>query len=565
MGNTSNITCDNENYQHCQIVNALRLAGKNESEIESFVEKYNESRKKLKKYIKVINNKIGRINNETGKNYNYLDICNLVVKGVEFANKNGLTKKEEIDFNYEIAKNFDISYQYSETKYSEMSKLLDISSIPSSVNIKSIDTDILDKIFLLFNRSKGIYEAIKHNLHLHNLCIQEVISCNYEIITNNKTVYIHPIIVALFMPKLKAIENRMLFSNIGRIVAQIASRSELASELLKKYQVSPSSTSEEIESDCDLIKDIIKDPNSSNEFSNDTSLSNLLKRFEIQIELCRNVLSLRYRKYYSKNDCDKSDKSDENNECDERVECVERDERDELDESESDESIDYVSGLNKKLNGYEYPYYDSPEDSLVQDEGTFLKKLLSVFSLRPTFTLLSTLGSLFDNKKVTYDNIPIVAVKLPKSQNVTNAPILQSVKLSSALSKFDNVIVNKKINCMHRNVINSKDLLFFYVNRRLGWYLNKTDVEFNIILDINNSEFYLRSIVIINSDGIGCSSIIINHSKTGTENNYIYYNPMNKTKVVSLIPERNNDENNLGFYELGRKYGVIFIYSKEMF
>lgn len=558
-----------------QVANLMKLAGKDESEIAALVERYEESRKKMKKYIKKFINKIERY-------YGELDIPELVKKGMKFARKHGFSKVEEKEFIDQVMKGDDIYQPYPEMPYSEMSKFLGFSSVPSFMNIKPTDHAILDEISQLFDGSKGIHGAIKQNLAVYKSCSPEAITGRYDRDKHNIAVFIHPVIVALFLPKLKAIEKRMLISNIGRMVVQ------RSSHLLKKYQAYSSSiVAPEIEADLDLMTDIARDPNSMNYFSDDTPLSNLLKRFKIQIELYKNVLSLRSGNYYSKNESDMGD--------------------------------DYVSGLSKILQSYEWTYFDSPEYYHIQDEGTVLRKLLSVFSLRPTFTQLSslmtssTMGySNFGTSRLTYVNTPIVNVRLPRISVAGNqtAPF---IRLSSALSQTENFIENKMIIPKHKVVIHTRDLLFFYVNRRyheikfqstqfnLNYMtlpgtisnltnVNQTELHFDERFQIGSDrqQFFLRSVVVLNyvpyvESGlatIGCSSIVINNKNPHPAQNitrsspvYFYYNPVTANlmyvgknqqyttnKPIMTIPEYKTSSGP-GFYDLARKFGTVFVYS----
>jgi hypothetical protein len=556
-----------------QVANLMKLSGKDEGEIGALVERYEESRNKIKKYIRKFIDKIER-------KYGELDVPELIKKGMKFARKHGFSKAEEKEFVDQVMKGDDIYQPYPEMPYSDMSKFLGFSSVPSFMNIKPTDHAILDEISQLFDGSKGIHGAIKQNLALYKSCSPEAITGRYDRDKHNIAVFIHPVIVALFLPRINAIQKRMLISNVGRMVVQ------RSFHLLKKYQAYSSQIiGPEIQADLELMTDIARDPNSMNYFSDDTPLSNLLKRFKIQIEVYKNVLSLRSGNYYSKNESDMGD--------------------------------DYVSGLNKILQSYEWTYFDSPEYYHIQDEGTFLRKLLSVFSLRPTFTQLSSLMtssamgySNFGTSRLTYVNTPIVNVRLPRISVAGNQAV-PFIRLSSALSQTEYFIENKMIIPKHKVVIHTRDLLFFYVNRRyheikfqntnfnLNYMtlpgtisnltnVNQTELHFDEKFQIGSDRepFFLRSVVVLNFipyldskiTTIGCSTIVINNQSPGqnlvrANPVYFYYNPVtanlmfvgnNKqyttNKPVMTIPEYKT-ATGPGFYDLARKFGTIFVYS----
>lgn len=556
-----------------QVANLMKLSGKDDAEISTMIEKYDESRRKIKKYIRKFIDKIER-------KYGELDIPELVEKGIKFANKHGFNKAEEKEFIDQVMRGDEVYNPISEMPYTEMSKFLGFSSVPSFMNIKATDHSILEEISQLFDGSKNLHASLKQNLALYKHCAPEAITGRYDRDKHNISVFIHPVIVALFLPRINAIEKRMLISNIGRMVVQ------RSIHLLKKYQAYASSLLRtEFEADLDLMTDIARDPNSMNYFSEDSPLSNLLKRYKIQIELYKNVLSLRSGNYYSKSENDNI-------------------------------GDDYVTGLGRILQSYEWTYFDSPEYYHVQDEGTFLRKLLSVFSLRPTFTQLSslmttsTMGySNFGTSRLTFVNTPIINVKLPRL-SMAGTQAVPFVRLNSALSQTENFIENKMIIPKLKVVIHSRDLLFFYVNRRYHTInftstemslkymsipgtihnvtnVNQTELHFDERFNISNGErqsFFLRSVVVLNHipksefATLGSSAIVIKRpSQANISSNptYLYYNPITANlmfvgknnqyttnKPIMTIPEHRTPTGP-GFYDLARKMGTIFVYSSR--
>jgi hypothetical protein len=578
--NTSTNTDDMEGYLQLdlppqQLANMLRAEGVEEKEIDARIEKYEASRHKIRKYIRKFIEKIER-------KYGDLDVPELIKKGMKFAQKHGFTKSEERKFiNQVMTGDVDTPYiPFQEMAYTEMSKFLGFSTLPSFMNIKATDHSILDEISTLFHASTGLHGAIKNNLSTYKSCAPEAITGKYDRDKHNITEFIHPVIVALFLPKISSLEKRMLISNIGRMIIQ------RSSHLLRQFRgYSATVIQTELNADLELMYDIAKDPNSMNYFSDDTPLANLLKRFKIQIELYKNVISLRDGKYYSKSDSDFSTGS-------------------------------HVSGLGKILQSYEWTYFDSPEFYHVQDEGTFLRKLLSVFSLRPTFTQLSslmttsTMGySNFGAARMTFVNTPIINVKLPRNMYGATQAVGAHVRLNSALSQTENFIENKMIIPKHKMVIHSRDLVFFYANRRYHTInftnmdislryinlpgtmssitsVNQTELHFEEDFPIGNERFYLRSVVVLNNvpksefATTGCSSIVISaNTPNGVARArgrpvYYYYNPVTanlmfiknskyttNSPIMTLSEHRGPDKP--GFYDLARKLGTLFVYSSK--
>jgi hypothetical protein len=307
-------------------------------------------------------------------------------------------------------------------------------------------------------------------------------------------------------------------------------------------------------------------------------MTNLLKRFKIQVELWKNVLMLRAGRLYSKG----------------------------LSFSEDDG----IMGLQTVLSQYDWTYFDSPDMYQVHDEGTMLRKLIAAFSFRPTFTQLSSfvhttamgfvnLGSV---ARSVFTNIPICNIRLPQAplNGGTKHP---AINLDSALTQADWYIENKMVVPKNKSVIHSRNIIFFYVNRRYqsvnfanvdmafrymaipGSFtginnLNTTELNFSPTITIGNDQFKLTSVVVLNKllngqVSAGCSSMIVSEPNPAagiTKTYYWYYNPIEASVMSNIggvykrqppigrIPEHEVPNVTPGFYELARQFGTIFVY-----
>ena len=561
------------------IASLLKTQGKDQKEIDVFMEKYESSRKKISKLIKKFVDKIEQ-------RYGHLDVPELMKKGLKFASKHNFSQAEKDAFIRFVLKG-DTESQYSpfqELDYTEMSKFLGFSSLPGQViNVKPTEQKFLDEIARLYEMSKPIHSAVRTNTMMYHSCAPEPLTATFDREKHNVNLFIHPLIVALFLPKIDALEKRMLFSNIGRLVVQ-RTQAYFFSQSKRQTHLSLNDLLPgELEADLELSYDIARDPNSLNYFSDESPMSNLLKRFAVQIELWKNVLSLRQGKLYAYGDSFNVD--------------------------------DGIMGLHKSLSSYDWTYFDSPDLYQVQDEGTLLRKLLAVFSFRPTFTQISSLvhrtGLGYSNlgavARSTFINTPICNIKLPVNIYGNSTP-QQPVRLTNALTQSDWFVENKMLVPKNKSVIHSRKVIFFYVNRRhqsvnfanidAGFrYLslpgtmsgmtsiNTTELAFDNDLQIGNDIFNLSSVVVLNpllNDQIstGCSSIVCcqpNPSDGYMRTTYFYYNPVGasimyehnnqhgqpeyvRNDPISPMLEHSNDGITPGFYETARKYGTIFVY-----
>lgn len=556
------------------IVHIMRAERKDEKEIAAFVEKYEESRRRIKKSMKKFADKIEQ-------KYGPLDLPELMRKGLKFAQKHNLTQAEQEAFKAHILRgDADKPYlPFQELEYTDMSKFLGFSSASGTMlEVKPSDQDALHEIARLYEMNRPLHAALKANISTYRDCAPEAISGKFDRKKDNVNNFIHPIIAALFLPIIKTIEQRMLYSNIGRMVVQRAAM------YLRKYSSTMGTdTQEELKRDFELSYDIARDPNSLNNYLGDESpMANLLKRYKIQIELWRNVLKLREGQYYSKGDFAESDA---------------------------------ISGLTRVLNSFDWMYFDSPELFHVQDEGTVLRKLLATFSLRPTYTQVSSFLNRsgmgyanFGAARLTFINTPIINIKLPI--NVYGGRnVMPSVRLSSALTQSTFFIENRMIVPKNIAVVHSREVVFFYANRRFQSVnftgldicfkymalpgtmssvsnINETELHFEHEEYIGTGRFKLRSVAVLNKLSnhafatTGCSSIIVlptNMALGRTTQQYLYYNPIAASiqyqnnnvgdfvsnDPITIMPETSMDPTIPGFIETVRRCGTVFIYSQD--
>jgi hypothetical protein len=245
----------------------------------------------------------------------------------------------------------------------------------------------------------------------------------------------------------------------------------------------------------------------------------------------------------------------------------------------------------------------------IQDEGSVLRKLLGVFSIRPTFAQISSLvnNTLVSNmnyiplSRTTFLRIPIINIKLPTFTN--QATPVGSIDLLKALNQTDYFIENKMLVPKNKSVLFSRNVMFFYANRRyqsmnianLAYKFSYTNVPyqtfnvgqtsvndvpvtFNCTIPLGNDAFSLRSVVTVYRPpleaniSVGSSAIVLPKEKGDGE--HFYYNPLlsnfmyddgtkyASNKPISILYETPSGPNQIGFLELAQKYGTIFMYEK---
>jgi hypothetical protein len=549
-----------------QVRSILKHKKTSEDKIEENVQKLTDARERVKKYARKFIEKMDQY-------YGLHDVPSIVKKAAKFAEKHELNNVER-DAIVALALKGDVHNTFNplnQLKYSEMSKFMGMESPAGQVlNIQSKDYQPLNEIVKLFETSRIIHTDIKNQISLYRDCAYEAISGQYERNRANLSIHIHPVVVALFLPKIEAIERRMLYTNIGRIVLQRA-----LPYINRHIQLWDNVMPGELESEWELTCDFVTDPNSLQYFSEDTPVTNMLKRFTIQIELWKNVLNLRQGRYYSLG---------------------------------SYGSDDGINGLLRVLTQYDWSYFDSPDMYHIQDEGSILRKLLAVFSYRPTFAqitsittrnLVSVNANYSGLQRTTFLNIPVVNVRIPSvyAVNATNV----NVSLAGALSQSDFFIEHKSLVPKSKSVMYSKDVVFFYVNRRYqavnhamintcqfsyttlpyqSWNIgqaavNYTPVDFREQMQIGNSAYNLRSLVTVYRPPVaenifhGSSCVVIKDS-----NHIYYYNPLlanysedlgngqiHTNTPIGTIDYQANNPDDVCVENLGQKYATIFVYT----
>jgi hypothetical protein len=301
---------------------------------------------------------------------------------------------------------------------------------------------------------------------------------------------------------------------------------------------------------------------------------------------------------------------------------------------------EFLTNLNKCRNNI----FDNADLAYSQDDGAILRKLLSVFSLRPTVVTvkpiwtvtsflnpfmmggLDTTGAQavmpFNNQPVyTVTQLPMITFTIPPKRDDTD----EVKELKSATDQTVWMNDGQGIIPKEQSVIYSKEVLIFYVNRRVQRIQIKTfanPLTFSQLpLTMNNFEllndypinvpprmnlkyaeeaYDLRSVVISTQTSImqpgkqptnvvtGSSGLILQHY-SNSSNNKLYnpthwlYDPLGASlpvkheyndsgvgyftnKPLSIIdayfPSDGSGDNNHTFFGKASTAGTIFIYAK---
>lgn len=500
-------------YDHLNVL--LKAQKKSDDEIDKIMDKVKEMKKKIEKLVRKFKLKVEA-------KYGYLNDADLIKKGLAHAGKYGLSSIEkELFIRHVLDKSgpkTDLTMD-EDLKYSAMSRFLgaDVSATPL-LKVSPKDQAKLNELVVLYNSTKHLFNDLKNQSAYYSsgADLDTLAGAEFKPEKMSKANYINPLIVLLFATKCAPIENRTLKTNMARMVlARVPS-------LLQKVNLFDNVFDGELEQDFNLSQAVAADPNSLGTFSEDSPITNLIKRFKIQVELYKTVVNLRNGKFFAK---------------------------------ESDEH-DGFNAIDALLSDYDYSHFDTI-DNLSMDEGTMLKKLLSVFSIRPTFTMLSSyankmqIGSQSINSlaRVKFINLPVINVRIPTFINEE-----QVLSLKDSLKAQDCFVENKMLVPKNKEVVYSKDVAFFYCDRRhktvnfstltVGLKnislpnsfvganaLNRTQLDFNNTETIGREMFDLKGLILLETppsgeDVVVGSSAVIVYKQDNIATSYLYYNPL---------------------------------------
>ncbi len=509
-----------------------------------YLEKHQKIVKRAKKFARLIRDKYS--------NQNY-PFHVLLEKAQKFKKKHGLSEEEFAEFKriYEQELVGSNAPDVLLPTTNMMKVLGTMSTGFEGPKFKVSDSDYkhLQEILKLYSSSRPLHAQVMLQSIQYKDCDYEAVTGEYKRELGHRPgEHVHPVIAALFFPKLRYVEEHFLYSNMGGVVKA-------------RYQEEALTT----RPDYELFYALVTDPNDV-VCNNSSPVLDLLNRCNVQQQLWNSVLHLRNGQYYN------------------------------VSFREFVNAVD-VCKLNK---------YDNPDLIYGRYDGTVIKRLLSCFSFRPTVVATSPVYQMFSTNpyhqtiRPVVTTVPMINLRLPV--NLTNnAP----VNLDDALSQSQFFLEGNVVVPKHTDLIYSRGVLIFYVDRRahimrvqghapfnLGNFpqalagferLNDRQVLFNPTIPIRGDEYKLRSVVLnevnkqIQNQNIvvGSSTAVMIHAdpaKGQVQNQYFHYDPMG---VVDFRPGAPNNHNRpvtqiygtpgvgqagYSFEEMASERGTIFIY-----
>ena len=347
----------------------------------------------------------------------------LLLKARAHAKKHNLTEAEFAEFQriyeQELAGNGSMEVVIPETNL--MKVLGTVSNgTDNHFNVNDDDYRNLQEIIKLNDTSKNLHSQVILQSLLYTSIVDKTItdagaelrivpemaSAEYDSKFMNPVQFIHPVIAALFVPKIEVIESHFLYSNIAGIVKARYNRTPILNK-----------------ADYELFYNLVTDPNDI-VCDMRTPVGDLLHRCNLQNHLWNMVLHLRNGQIYTPATQDFITAVD-------------------------------VCRLNKN---------DNPELLYGRHDGTIIKRLFSAFSFRPTTVSTSpvTVGYAFNPYSMvvrpTVGNIPMINIR---ASTMTIPKISEALKIDQQYIE-GNIMTNRLTQVMY-----SREIMVFYIDRRL--------------------------------------------------------------------------------------------------
>ena len=526
--------------------------------LDAYKEKLQRIYKKAKKFKQIILDRYGGLNLPQGE---------ILRKAKKYQRKYKFTD-DEFDMFYILAMT-DKSLKYSTSvPTSKMAKTLGYDAFlaaSTKLNVKPDEQSIVEEIINRYGETKPLHAQVLLQSLTYQDCAPEALSGTFDDKKHNPYSYVHPVIAALFLPRIKCLDEQMLMANIGYIVSCKAQ--ELPIMTLPDFK---------------LYWDMISDPNDSACTLNN-AVVDLKNRFILQTQLWDAVMNLRQGRYYL----------------------------------ESQNLVKFMQALENCRN----VIHDAPDLTYVKDEGTILRRLLSAFSMYPTYVSINRLWGLLIGAQNGYPSspfeasgftnmtrVPMITLRLPLNVNGT----ARAVSLEEALTQPQWFVENKVIVPKSLQIIHSNDVLFFYVGRRYqtiniarmsvpynftnlpmtvtGWEsLNPHPVNAPKHLNIMNDTYELRSVVLVEKSSVhggrdmivGSSALIVSPMRPNAQifdETCFLYDPQgagmmytntagtySREKPIKLVPSQlpfNATAGVESFEQKASTRGTIFMYHK---
>ena len=374
---------------------------------EVFYERLNEIKTRARKFAKLVEKKFGAkglpLHIVLKESKRYKDKYNLDdVEFDEFRNQYQklLNSRLPIEEQLELVPNTNMAQLFGDVNSNE------------GIVLRDSDYPVLQDIIKMYTMTRTNHSSVILQSMQYEDCALEVLNGVFDPQKHNTSCSIHPIVAAMFIPKIQLFEEHFLYTNIAYIIKA-------------KHERQPLNNM----ADINLLHHMINDA-ADVVCSADTPLKDLRLRCNLQNNLWSNVISLRTGKFFD---------------------CV---------------GNDFFAAIDEcKISSY-----DAPDLLYVGDEGIVLKRLLSAFSFRPLVVTTNPIFGTYGTANPV--NFPVITNRVVASPHLTlrlppnNGKNQLSINLDSALTQSQVYLENGMFVPKTQEVIFTKGVIIFHVPRR---------------------------------------------------------------------------------------------------
>jgi hypothetical protein len=373
-----------------------------------------------KKRLEQIREKALKFKNALFRKYSSLNLDTrmMIEKAKKYAKKYDLSESEfNIFVKFLMTDKAQSMYNMYNIPATPMSKTLGYASVAAGdkLNVSDAELPELKQIMDEWNSTKELHRKLVLQTLLYTDMQAMALVGEFNQHWDKQFKYVHPVLAALFLPKIKCLDERILLSSIADIIAA-------------KYESRPIMT----QYDYETYWDLITDPNQTAcVVDNTKTVTDLKNRVMLQTQIWTDVMNLRTGKYYA---------------------------------DTPDKFISKIDTCNNNL-------FDAPDLAYSRDEGTIIRRLFNAFSLRPTtiqtshFTGMPQGVSGLSYTPLAYNQvttIPMVTFRLPSPQ----FGALPNLSLQDALTQPQWFVEGKTLVPKIIEIIDSSGIIVFHVDRR---------------------------------------------------------------------------------------------------
>ena len=522
------------------VINRLRVKYNDDNVVDAIMEFFADRRKKISKVANVFMNAFEK---KYRNDFYTISLSKFLKRALKYKKKYSLSD-DEFD---EIKRIFETRLFNSSSSLSKntvvypnttLSRVIGYPITESTDPITTSNADDypnLQEILKLYQMYRSLHSYIIIQTMTYTDLSTEAITGLFNINFHDVNRYVHPILAALFLPKISSVEERMLYANIAGIINTRYNRERIITkpdyELLYSMIVDPN--------------DVVCDLNSP--------LKDVRTRAEVQVFLWNNVYNLRNGKYY-----------------------------------EAD-TVNFIVNIDRcKISNS-----DNPDVLLLSDEGVLLRRLFAIFSFRPIVIQTQPLfGAIINNPLSLPVNvnavtsIPYITYKLPLINTTTNYHLNQANNMVQFY--MENGTYVPKVT----QILYARGIIVFYVPRKSASLpinyanpqgsplnitqlavstqnyqtVNRMDMDYDPSITITdrssgvNTVFNLRSVIAI--ELLNNNNIVIGYNTFLYEINgrVLLYKP----RVANIVTNNNlaiTSVNPLEAIAVIRQLGTVFVYA----